>query len=171
MVRMAGEIEAHHEIAEAGSDGLVRLLSMPGYLIRRSKQLTTGAFAEVARKTSITPVQFAVLYILAERPRIDQTELAELAGLDLTTTSGVLNRLEARSLILRSETGHRRRSELTLEGKSLLEELKPQVAGAQKVVMKSLTVREQAQLLRLLSKMNGVSNQHYDTRRRKQTKP
>jgi DNA-binding MarR family transcriptional regulator len=146
---------------KSSEDGVVTLLSMPGYLIRRSKQLTTFAFSSISKSHGITPVQYAALSILNARPALDQTELAEIAGLDATTTGGVLQRLEARGLISRSDVGNRRVSSLTCDGLELLAQLHPAVAKAQIKVLSPLTKREQMQLLRLMSKLNGVSNRYY----------
>jgi MarR family transcriptional regulator, lower aerobic nicotinate degradation pathway regulator len=144
-----------------GSTDLADLLSMPGYLIRRSKQITTSAFADACREFAITPVQFAAMSILNARPGVDQTEFGELAGLDASTTGDVIQRLEKRGLLSRSEDGNRRICNLTPDGCDVLDQLRPVVAAAQTRVLAPLTGREQAQLLRLLSKLNGVSNRHY----------
>jgi MarR family transcriptional regulator, temperature-dependent positive regulator of motility len=140
---------------------LAAFLSMPGYLIRRSKQISTGIFAETCRDFGITPIQFAVLTILRLRPGVDQTELGDIAALDPSTAGDVIQRLERRSLLQRHEQGQRRVCDLTSGGAALLGQVTPLVAAAQHRVFGDLTAREQAQLLRLLSKMNGVSNLHY----------
>lgn len=155
-----------HAVRDDGRDQsavatLAAFLSMPGYLIRRSKQISTGIFAETCKDFGITPIQFAALTILRLRPGIDQTELGEIAALDPSTAGDVIQRLERRGLVQRQEQGQRRVCDLTADGASLLSEVTPRVAAAQRRVFGDLTAREQTQLLRLLSKMNGVSNQHY----------
>lgn len=140
---------------------LAAFLSMPGYLIRRSKQISTGMFTEACKDFGITPIQFAALTILRLRPGIDQTELGEIAALDPSTAGDVIQRLERRGLVQRQEQGQRRVCDLTADGATLLSRVTPLVAAAQRRVFGDLTAREQAQLLRLLSKMNGVSNLHY----------
>jgi hypothetical protein len=67
----------------------------------------------------------------------------------------------ARGLVQRLEQGQRRVCDLTVAGRALLEQVTPLVADAQRSVLGDLTAREQAQLLRLLSKMNSVGNLHY----------
>lgn len=140
---------------------LAAFLSMPGYLIRRSKQISTGIFAETCKDFGITPIQFAVLTILRLCPGLDQTELGEIAALDPSTAGDVIQRLERRGLLQRQGQGQRRICELAPDGAVLLGKVTPLVAAAQRRVFGDLTAREQAQLLRLLSKMNGVSNLHY----------
>jgi DNA-binding MarR family transcriptional regulator len=145
----------------AADEDLRALLSMPGYLIRRSKQVSTGIFMDACKEMDITPVQFSALSILAARPGIDQTELGEIAGLDSSTIADVIQRLERRVLLERTGQGNRRICVLTPAGEQALARLRPLVARAQSHILAALTVREQKQLLRLLSKLNGVSNNHY----------
>jgi DNA-binding MarR family transcriptional regulator len=142
-------------------ESLAAFLSMPGYLIRRSKQISTSNFMESCREFGITPIQFAALTILRLKQGIDQTELGEIAALDLSTTGDVIQRLERRGLVQRQEQGQRRICGLTVEGLKLLDQVTPRVSAAQRLVFNELTAREQLQLLRLLSKMNGVSNLYY----------
>jgi MarR family transcriptional regulator, lower aerobic nicotinate degradation pathway regulator len=134
---------------------------MPGYLIRRSKQTSTFIFTETCKDFGITPIQFAAMAILRFKPGIDQTELGEIAALDPSTAGDVIQRLERRKLLERQEQGQRRICNLTAEGLALLEKVSPLVVAAQSLILDALTSREQTQLLRLMSKMNGVSNLHY----------
>jgi DNA-binding MarR family transcriptional regulator len=144
-------------------DSLAAFLSMPGYLIRRSKQTSTLIFTETCKDFGITPIQFAAMAILRFRPGIDQTELGEIAALDPSTAGDVIQRLERRKLLQRQEQGQRRICDLTADGLALLEKVSPLVAAAQGLILEALTSREQTQLLRLMSKMNGVSNLHHAT--------
>jgi MarR family transcriptional regulator, lower aerobic nicotinate degradation pathway regulator len=155
---------SHEETAVAS---LAAFLSMPGYLIRRSKQMSTSIFADVCKDFGVTPIQFAALTTLHLRPGIDQTELGEITALDLSTAGDVIARLERRGLVQRREHGQRRVCDLTPEGVSLLAQITPLVAGAQRRLLGDLTARERGQLLRLLSKMNGVSNLHYTRPKRR----
>jgi len=134
---------------------------MPGYLIRRSKQTSTFIFTETCKDFGITPIQFAAMAILRFKPGIDQTALGEIAALDPSTAGDVIQRLERRNLLQRQEQGQRRICNLTAEGVALLERVSPLVVAAQSLILDALTSREQAQLLRLMSKMNGVSNLHH----------
>jgi MarR family transcriptional regulator, lower aerobic nicotinate degradation pathway regulator len=156
-----------HRRDEGAIGSLAAFLSMPGYLVRRSKQISTSIFAENCRQFAITPIQFAALTILRLRPAIDQTELGEIAALDPSTTGDVMARLERRSLVRRDEQGQRRVCNLTTQGALLLDQVTPRVAEAQRQLVGALTAREQGQLLRLLSKMNDVSNLHYTRRGRR----
>lgn len=142
-------------------DLLAAFLSMPGYLIRRSKQTSTFIFTDACKDFGITPIQFAALAILRFKPGIDQTELGEIAALDPSTAGDVIQRLERRKLLQRQEQSQRRICNLTAEGLALLEKVSPLVVAAQSLILDALTSRERTQLLRLMSKMNGVSNLHH----------
>ena len=160
----------------AGDDAvnsLAAFLSMPGYLIRRTKQLSTGIFTETCRDFGITPIQFAALTILYLRPGLDQAELGDVAALDPSTAGDVIQRLERRGLVQRQEQGQRRICDLTADGTALLRQVTPLVTTAQRRLLVALTARERGQLLRLLSKLNGVSNLHYkgSARRRRRRLP
>lgn len=165
--RSAPAAARKHRRSDGAVDSLAAFLSMPGYLVRRSKQMSTSIFAENCRPFGITPIQFAALTILRLCPAIDQTELGEIAALDPSTAGDVLARLERRGLVQRHEQGQRRVCDLTTQGALLLDQVTPHVTNAQRLLVGALTAREQAQLLRLLSKMNGVSNLHYTRRRRR----
>jgi MarR family transcriptional regulator, lower aerobic nicotinate degradation pathway regulator len=160
-------------VSDDAVSSLAAFLSMPGYLIRRSKQLSTGIFSETCKDFGMTPIQFAALTILYLRPGIDQAELGDVAALDPSTAGDVLQRLERRGLVQRHEQGQRRICDLTTDGMALLRQVTPRVTAAQRRLLAALTAREQAQLLRLLSKMNGVSNVHYEgpARRRRRRLP
>ncbi len=163
---------SNQDAVSVGVETLAAFLSLPGYLIRRSKQTSTSIFMEACKDISITPIQFAALSILRFRPGIDQTEIGEIAGLDPSTIGDVVQRLQRRSLLRRDEQGLRRLCHLTPQGIALLERITPLVAQAQQRILAPLTARERVQFLRLMSKLNGVTNRHYttsgDARRRRQ---
>lgn len=165
--RSAAVAAGRHRRDEPAIGSLAAFLSMPGYLVRRSKQMSTTIFAENCRPFAITPIQFAVLTILRLRPASDQTELGEMAALDPSTTGDVMARLQRRGLVQRREQGPRRVCNLTTQGAVLLDRVTPHVGDAQRRLVGALTAREQRQLLRLLSKMNGVSNLYYRGRGRR----
>ena len=147
--------------AEVSSDPLLRFYSMPGFLVRRSKQKSTYMFMEHCGRFGITPIQYAVLKILEARPGSDQGEISDLTALDAATTGGVIQRLHKRGLVQRVARGRHRVTFLTKAGARILERVEPHVAESQGAILNPLNEREQRQLLRLLSKVLGVTNDHY----------
>ena len=76
----------------------VELHDQPGHLIRRAHQIAVGLFNE-AMGREVTPVQYAVLRALQDKPGIDQVTLAQEIALDTSSTADVAVRLEAKGWI------------------------------------------------------------------------
>lgn len=136
---------------------------MPGHLARRFQQIAVAVFhAETeAAGFDLTPVQFAALSVLANQPGIDQATLAGLIAYDRTTIGGVVDRLEQKGLIARSPSLRDRRAfslAATEKGQETLAAIAPAVARAQAVLVRGLTAEEAAELVRLLGKAVGASN-------------
>jgi DNA-binding MarR family transcriptional regulator len=146
-------------------DPLLLMHSMPGHLIRRAKQKTTQAFAPIAQRFNLTPIQYSVLKAIALHPGADQTSLGELIGLDASTVGEVILRLEQRGLVQRTLDGRRQLLGASAAATQMLKELAPMLVDAQEHTMSALTKIEKKQFLRLLSKMVGVTNIHYQPRR------
>ena len=72
----------------------------PGHLIRRAHQAAVAAFHD-AHGRQVTPVQYAVLRVLAAEPGIDQVTLAQRVALDTSTAADIATRLETKGWIVR----------------------------------------------------------------------
>ncbi len=160
-------IDADGAGADPRQEQLLSMYSMPGHLIRRAKQKTTQTFAPIVRRFNLTPIQYVVLKAVAICPGVDQAELGEIVGLDMSTTGQVVARLEQRGLLMRRPDGRSQRVEVLPEGTALLEELRPMLSASQEEIMQPLTSKERQQLLRLLSKMLGMTNLYHQPRARK----
>lgn len=130
----------------------IDLYDQPGHLIRRAHQIAVSAFHDrFGRK--VTPVQYAVLRMLRERPGIDQVTLAREVALDTSTTAELAVRLESRGLIVRAMLARGQRSlSLTDEGLALVESLAPGIQAVQQLLLGRLEAAEHAEFLRLLRK-------------------
>jgi len=144
--------------------------SLPGHLIRVCKQKSSHFFNMHCREYGITPIQYAVLKLLKLNPSIDQIELAEMAALDTSTTGDVVHRLAQRELVQRRPSGRSQCLTLTSDGQELLRLVEPLVAHSQDQVLAPLTQRERMQLIRLMSKMTGTTNNHHTPSRRSGTR-
>lgn len=147
---------AHHETANVDGEP-AQLFAMPGHLIRRMHQASQAVFdSEVAAAgVDLTSVQFAALTIIAAKPGIDQARLAAAIAFDRATTGGVIDRLEAKGFVRREivKTDRRaRRLHLEAAGLATLRAATPIVRHAQTLMLKSLSDKEQATLLRLMAK-------------------
>src|SRR5260370_16747132 len=81
----------------------------PGPLIRRSQQIAVAIFFEEFEGYDVTPVQYAALIAIRERPGMDQRTLVDQIAIDRSTIGSMLKTLESRGLIRRltPKTKHR----------------------------------------------------------------
>lgn len=120
--------------------------AMPGHIVRRLQQVAVRLFTEEVG-SDLTPVQFAALYAIADRPNIGQTALAALIGYDRATIGGVIDRLEQKGLVTRTPSPDDRRSNtlaLTEAGRELLTRAEPKVRAVQTRLLEPLNGDELA---------------------------
>ena len=131
------------------------LYRRPGFLIRRANQIAVALFLEETGALGITTSQYGILTLLKHHPGIDQISVANLLGLDRSTTGLVLDKLETAGLIGRSIGAHdkrRRTLALTKAGERMLERLSEPARRAQARVLSVFTAQERAEFIRLLDK-------------------
>ncbi|EZP58812.1 MarR family winged helix-turn-helix transcriptional regulator [Delftia sp. RIT313] len=140
-------------MVHSASDPLsIDLYDQPGHLIRRAQQIAAQLFRDVLGP-DVTPVQYAILRMLQEKPGIDQVTLARLVALDNSTTADIAARLEAKGWVLREILPRRqRRLTLTAEGETMLAGFVPNVHELHKRMLAALEPQEQAEFKRLLRK-------------------
>jgi DNA-binding MarR family transcriptional regulator len=148
---------ASHETPDyadtAASD--VALHRMPGHHIRRLQQVAVRLFSESVGP-EITPVQYAALAAIAQRPGVGQAGLAALIGYDRATIGGVIDRLEQKRWVARGASpGDRRMNVLmvTDEGRNALARATPAVTLAQERLIAALDEDERAAFERMCLKM------------------
>jgi DNA-binding MarR family transcriptional regulator len=143
------------------TDADFELYVAPGHLLRRAQQLHTSVFAEMVADGDLTTPQFAVLSALHKTPQIDQVTLSLRLAIDRSTIADVVARLEDRSLIKRTRDkrdGRRNVLELTPTGEALYRSSLADVVAVGKRLLDPLTEREQATLLRLLTRMIAAND-------------
>ena len=137
---------------------------MPGHLARRFQQIAVAVFlAEVGEAGfDLTPVQYAALSAIRTNPGIDQVTLAGLIAYDRTTITGVVDRLVQKGLLVRHASSRDRRArelQITEAGKRTLRGITPAVEAAQQTMLRGLTEKEGADLMRLLRKAIAAGNE------------
>ena len=136
----------------------------PGHLARRFQQIAVAVFqAEVGEAGyDLTPVQYAALATIRTNPGIDQVTLAGLIAYDRTTITGVVDRLVQKGLLVRNASSRDRRArelQITEAGRRTLRGIEPAVEAAQRTMLRGLTEKEGADLMRLLRKAIAAGNE------------
>ena len=152
-----GAQRASHETpdyADAAASDLP-LHRMPGHHIRRLQQVAVRLFSEEAG-ADLTPVQYAALFAISQRPGVGQAQLAALIGYDRATIGGVIDRLEQKKWVARVASAEDRRVNLltiTDEGGAALARATPLVRRAQERLVEPLDEAERAAFERMCLKM------------------
>lgn len=139
----------------------VDLDTLPGHHIRRLHQIAVAIFLQETENHGLTPVQYAALQAVANTPGVDQRTLAGRVGLDTSTVAGVLDRLEARGLLLRNASPQDKRVRLlslTPEGSQLLAAVEPDMRAAQQRILAPLPKAERAEFMRMLRTLVDGNN-------------
>ncbi|MCW5654362.1 MarR family transcriptional regulator [Hydrogenophaga sp.] len=132
------------------------LRQAPGYLFRRAFQISVSIATEQLTPHNLTTVQFASLVGIHEHPGVDATRLSAIIKFDKATLTGVLDRLEAKALIVRQPHPTDRRTRmlfLTQEGERVLAEASIAARDTREAVLEPLPRAERKQLMLLLNKL------------------
>ncbi|ALG91489.1 MULTISPECIES: MarR family winged helix-turn-helix transcriptional regulator [Actibacterium] len=133
----------------------------PGHLIRRCQQISASVFADELGEFGLTPVQYASLLAIRDRPDIDQRSLGRMIAIDRSTIGTVMKGLEDRELITRTTPPNNLRIKVmrvTERGETLLIKSVNAIANVQKRLLAPLCPEDQKTLLRLLSQVVDVNN-------------
>lgn len=140
----------------------IDLETLPGHHIRRLHQIAVAIFLQETEAHGITPVQFAALQTVCNAPGVDQRTLARSIGFDTSTIAGVIDRLEARGLMLRSTSAEDRRVRLlslTADGQALLAAITPDMLRAQQRMLEPLPKAQRAEFMRMLRVLVTANNE------------
>lgn len=140
----------------------IELAALPGHHIRRMHQIAVAIFLKETEAHGLTPVQYAAMQTVARLPGIDQRSLARAIGFDTSTIGGVIDRLEARGLIVRQASPSDRRVRLlvlTDAGRALLQAAIPAMLRAQERMLEPLPKRERTEFMRMLRVLVTANNE------------
>lgn len=137
--------------------------NMAGHLIRRLNQISTSVFQDRMKLAGydLTPIQFAAMNAIHANPGLDQASLAGLIAHDRATIGGVVDRLEAKGIVLRKINERDRRARelsLTARGEVTLAEVTPVVRAMQDDMLTGLSDAERQAFLRLARKAADGGN-------------
>jgi DNA-binding MarR family transcriptional regulator len=135
-------------------------LAVPGHLIRCAQQIHTAYWAEIM-DGQLTGPQYAVLHAVGRWPGINQRRLGELAALDSSTTTDIVNRLAGRGWITREKDpadGRGRVLTLAPEAVKSLAGVHPKVELVQQRLLEPLRAGERKSFLRDLARVAFEGN-------------
>jgi len=136
--------------------------TLPGYLVRRTQQISTALFAEECAAHDLTAVQYAALVAIFLHPQIDATRISQFISLDRSTLGNVLERIEAKGWVVRVASPSDKRVKLlglTKTGKKLLSDVQRPVKRVQERLLEPLSPADRTSLLTLLTR---IAMEHAD---------
>ncbi|QNK72966.1 MarR family transcriptional regulator [Variovorax sp. PAMC28562] len=143
------------------STSTLDLETLPGHYIRRLQQIAVSVFLQETEPHGLTPVQYSALQGIANSPGIDQRTLARTIGFDTSTIASVIDRLEARVLVLRSASPTDKRVRLltlTDEGRAVLVAVVPSMLRAQVRMLEPLPKADRKEFMRMLRVLVSTNN-------------
>ena len=126
-----------------------------GYLLRLASQRHSVIFQNNTID-NITPTQFSALVRMSDNGECSQNHLGRLAGMDVATIKGVVDRLIQRGLAKsRPDPKDKRRLlvSLTVAGEELIRDMKEAGKVITAETLKPLTAQEKRSLLKILKKI------------------
>ena len=135
---------------------------LPGYLgfnLRRAQAAMFVDFARLTGDLDLTPGQFSLLALLAANPGISQIGLSRAFGLDKSTVSPTIDRLEKRGIVARTRTPSDRRFyalRLTAEGRALLERATRLVEEQERAMAAALKPGERDAMIDMLRRVEAA---------------
>lgn len=145
--------------SRAGKNGKLALGPLPdliGYNLRKAQVAVFQSFQNAVAPHDMTPGQFGVLIMIRENQGLSQSDLGAAVGIDRSTMVAVIDRLEARGLVIRAPSPNDRRSyalRLSEKGDALMDELIPRIQAHDSGMLKELKPEEVVQLIDMLRRI------------------
>jgi DNA-binding MarR family transcriptional regulator len=136
--------------------------SAAGHLMRRAQQIAAAIFFDEMREVGLTPIQFAALVAIQDRPGIDQSTLVNLIAIDRSTVGNMLRRIEEKRLISRVTPKHNQRIKqlfITSEGRRILRESRNPVGRVHERILAPLKPQERSSFMANLAKLVHLNNE------------
>lgn len=138
------------------------LLDLTSHLLRRAHFYAEGEFLAAYPGLDVTSRQLALLFTINRFPGATQAELAETVGFDVNTLSDLAKRSERKGLLRRVRSARDGRAlglYLTEAGCQLVAEAADHTPAYQQRIVQNLSDTEARQLVLLLNKMLGFTQQ------------
>jgi MarR family transcriptional regulator, temperature-dependent positive regulator of motility len=130
-----------------------RLGQSPLHLLHRASQCADSLFQAGASNTDLTPRQLMVLEAVATLEGGNQTELVRYTGIDRSTLSDVVRRLQRKHLLKRRRTTDDTRAytvAITDTGRQVLRTIEPVAKRADEQLLAALSRKQREQLINAL---------------------
>lgn len=117
---------------------------------------------EETKRFGVTTVQYATLRAIQAVPGIDNTRLVEIVAVDRTTIGTVVDRLEAKGLIRRTQASSDKRVRLlnsTSKGDALLAAIKTAVDRSQERLLAPLPPNKRGEFMGMLAELVHLNNE------------
>jgi DNA-binding MarR family transcriptional regulator len=135
----------------------------PGFLIRRMHQIHLALFTEECAAFDVTPVQYSIMTVTFEKPKMDQAALAYEVGVDYATLASVLARLEGKGLIRRDVFAADKRLKLislTPKGITTLGKMRAAAGRAHERTIAALPAADRQRFMALLTRLVDAANEY-----------
>jgi DNA-binding MarR family transcriptional regulator len=127
-----------------------------GYHLRKAQIAVFQDYARSVGSGEISPGQFSVLTVIDCNPGLSQARLGQILGIDRSTLVAVIDRLEARGLVERTDAPRDRRSYalyISGQGRKLVADLTERVRAHERHIAADLDEAEKASLIALLRRV------------------
>ena len=141
----------------AGDDDLREICSIVGFHIRLAHGAVYRHFTRTFADLELTQKQVSVLWLVNDHPDISQTDLARRMRMDRATTMAIVNRLQARSYLVRGQSandGRKQTLNLTEAGGKVLGAAKEAIAEHERWLKSRFSDREVEQLIEMLARIH-----------------
>jgi DNA-binding MarR family transcriptional regulator len=128
-----------------------------GFHIRLAHGAVYRHFTETFAELDLTQKQVLVLWLINDYPDLAQTDLATRMRMDRATTMAIVNRLQARSFLVRGKSqsdGRKQTLNLTDAGRKVLIVAKDAVARHENWLKSRFTDKEIERLIEMLSRIH-----------------
>jgi DNA-binding MarR family transcriptional regulator len=145
-----------------GLDGIpIRRITAP--LVRRLQQICVAMVSEALADAGLVQLEYAVLVFIDDVPGIHQRTLSQAMGIDRNNVSVIVDRLEARGLVVRSPGTEDRRARqlfLTPRGKALWRRFRPKIRSANERIVSPLKPAERELFIDMLARLVQAHRVH-----------
>jgi DNA-binding MarR family transcriptional regulator len=151
------EVAVAAPASSSDDGGIGEIDEIIGFHIRLAHGAAYRHFTETFADLGLTQKMVSVLWLIEDHPRIAQADIGRRLQMDRATTMAIINRLEARDLLVRGESKQDRRRQtltLTADGRDALNEARRCIREHEAWVRSRFTKREATLLIELLRRIH-----------------